>query len=43
MKYIKELSEFDNDNKFNTDEVRELKDVYNEIVDDLDLYDNKNH
>jgi len=38
MKYIKEFSE--HSKKFEPDEVRELKDAYNDIVDDLDLYDN---
>ena len=37
MKYIKEFSDYSK--KFEPDEVRELKDVYNDIVDDLDLYD----
>ena len=37
MKYIKEYSEY---NQFTTEDVEELKDVYQDIVDDLGLYDN---
>jgi hypothetical protein len=37
VKYIKEFSDYSK--KFEPDEVLELKDVYKDIVDDLDLYD----
>jgi len=40
MKYIREFSEV-SDPKFTPDEIMNIKDVYNDIVDDLDLYDNK--
>lgn len=38
MKYIKEYSEYDS-KQFTPEEVEELKDVYQDIVDDLGLYD----
>jgi hypothetical protein len=37
MKYIKEYSEY---KQFTPEDVEELKDVYQDIVDDLGLYDN---
>jgi hypothetical protein len=39
MKYIKEYSEYDS-KQFTPEDVEELKDVYQDIVDDLGLYDN---
>jgi hypothetical protein len=39
MKYIKEYSEYDY-KQFTPEDVEELKDVYQDIVDDLGLYDN---
>ena len=41
MKYIKEYSQIYEDNNFSESEVDELRDVYLDIIDDLDLYDNK--
>ena len=38
MKYIKEYSEYDY-KQFTPEDVEELKDVYQDIVDDLGLYD----
>jgi hypothetical protein len=38
MKYIKEYSDYSN--QFTTEDVQELKDVYQDIIEDLDLYDN---
>jgi hypothetical protein len=40
MKYIKEYSEYDS-KQFTPEDVEELKDVYQDIVDDLGLYDNQ--
>jgi len=40
MKYIKEYSEYDS-KQFTPEDVEELKDVYQDIVDELDLYDNQ--
>jgi hypothetical protein len=40
MKYIKEYSEYDS-KEFTPGDVEELKDIYLDIVDELDLYDNQ--
>ena len=39
MKYIKEFSDYSK--KFEPEEITELRDAYNDIVDDLDLYDSE--
>ena len=39
MKYIKEYSEYDS-KQFTPEDVEELKDIYLDIIDELDLYDN---